>query len=317
MSAPSPVPTPRPSAATEAKPLAPVVEWPGAVAPAGRTLLERYQPWRRWVEPGFWIVLMAIQFVVNSEIAIIDVRRGMADFPVWKPVSWELSSHLVVLALIPLVIAFERRVPLTIGTFRRNLPWHVLGTVVFCVLHVSAMVGLRKLAYGWMGESYDFGDWPRYAFYEYLKDWRSYAIILLTVASYRMLLLRLQGEARLLDAPDDEAPPVEPVERPDRFLVRKLGKEFLVAANDIEFLQAQGNYVNLHVRGRAYPLRITMAAIEPRMDPSRFVRVHRSWMVNLDQIAEIEPLDTGDARVQMRDGTKVPCSRKYRSALKR
>jgi len=317
MSAPSPVPTPRPPAPTELKPLAPIVEWPGAVAPAGRTLLERYQPYRRWVEPGFWIVLMAIQFAVNSEIAIIDVRRGMADFPAWKPVSWELSSHLVVLVLIPLLIAFERRVPLTFPTLRRNLPWHALGTVVFCLLHVAAMVGLRKLAYRWMGESYDFGDWPRYLFYEYLKDWRSYAIILLTVAAYRGLLLRLQGEARLLDAPDDEAPPVEPIERPDRFLVRKLGKEFLVAANDIEFLQASGNYVNLHVRGRAYPLRITMAAIEPRMDPSRFVRVHRSWMVNLDQIAEIEPLDTGDARVLLRDGTKVPCSRKYRAALKR
>jgi DNA-binding LytR/AlgR family response regulator len=132
-----------------------------------------------------------------------------------------------------------------------------------------------------------------------------------------MLLLRLQGEARLLDAPDDETPPVEPVERPDRFLVRKLGKEFLVAANDIEFLQASGNYVNLHVRGRDYPLRTTMAALEPRLDPSRFVRVHRSWMVNLDEVAEIDPLDTGDARIRLRDGTQVPCSRKYRAALKR
>jgi len=316
MPASAPAPATRPATPSESTPLAPVVEWPGTVAPASRTLLERYQPWRRWVEPGFWIVLMAIQFAVNSEIAIIDVRRGMADFPAWKPVSWELSSHLVVLALIPLLIAFERRVPLTLATLRRNLPWHVLGTIVFCLLHVAAMVGLRKLAYGWMGESYDFGDWPRYLFYEYLKDWRSYAIILLTVAAYRSLLLRLQGEARLLAAPD-VGPALEPIERPDRFLVRKLGKEFLVAANDIEFLQASGNYVNLHVRGRAYPLRITMAAIEPRMDPSRFVRVHRSWMVNLDQIAEIEPLDTGDARVLLRDGTKVPCSRKYRAALKR
>ena len=129
------------------------------------------------------------------------------------------------------------------------------------------------------------------------------------------MLLRLQGEARLLVEPD-EGPALEPVERPDRFLVRKLGKEFLVAANDIEFLQASGNYVNLHVRGRDYPLRSTMAAIEPRMDPARFVRVHRSYMVNLDCIAEIEPLDTGDARLLLRDGSTVPCSRRYRGALK-
>jgi hypothetical protein len=288
-----------------------------AAKSAQPSLLERYLPYRKWAEPGYWIALLAIQCVVNSEIAIIDIQRGQPGFPIWKPVSWELSSHIVVLALIPLLIAFERRLPLTFATLRRNLPWHVLGTVVFCVLHVAAMVGLRKLMYGWMGETYDFGHWPRELFYEYLKDWRTYATVLLTVAGYRLLLLRMQGEARLFDRPDDEAPPVEPVERPDRFLVRKLGKEFLVAANDIEYLQASGNYVNLHVRGRDYPLRATMASIEPRMDPARFVRVHRSWMVNLDCIAEIEPLDTGDARVQMRDGTKVPCSRRYRAALKR
>jgi DNA-binding LytR/AlgR family response regulator len=150
-------------------------------------------------------------------------------------------------------------------------------------------------------------------FYEYLKDWRSYVGVLVVVGGYRLLLLRLQGEARLLDTADGE--PV--VERPERFLVRKLGKEFLVAANDIELLQASGNYVNLRVRGHDYPLRATMAGIEPRMDPARFARVHRSYMVNLDCVAVIEPLETGDARLVMRDGTKVPCSRRYRAVLKR
>ena len=88
------------------------------------------------------------------------------------------------------------------------------------------------------------------------------------------------------------------------------------AANDIEYLQASGNYVNLHVRGREYPLRATMAGIEERLDPARFVRVHRSYFINLDYLAEIEPLETGDARLQMRDSVKVPCSRRYRAALR-
>jgi DNA-binding LytR/AlgR family response regulator len=61
------------------------------------------------------------------------------------------------------------------------------------------------------------------------------------------------GEAREFTKPEVGSP-VESLERPQRFLVRKLGKEFLVAVNDIERLEAQGNYVNLHVRGRAYPL---------------------------------------------------------------
>jgi DNA-binding LytR/AlgR family response regulator len=106
------------------------------------------------------------------------------------------------------------------------------------------------------------------------------------------------------------------VERPERFLVRKLGREFLVAAADIEWLQAAGNYVNLRVRGHDYPLRSTIAGIGERLDPARFARIHRSYIVNLDQVASIEPLDTGDARVHLRDGGVLPCSRRQREALR-
>jgi LytTr DNA-binding domain len=282
-----------------------------------RSLLDRYLPVRRWFEVGFWVVNLFVHAAINSVVTILDIERVGLDVASWQPVVWEWTSAVTMLMLVPAVVAFEDRFPLYFGQFRRHLPWHVLATVAFSVLHVAGMVGLRKLAYGWQGSYYDFGDWPREFGYEYLKDWQSYAGILLIVAAYRLLLLRLQGEARLLDPPDDETPPIEPVDRPDRFLVRKLGKEFLVAANDIEVLQASGNYVNLRVRGRDYPLRTTMAAIEPRLDPARFVRVHRSYMVNLDCVAEIEPLDTGDARLLMRDGAAVPCSRRYRAALRR
>jgi len=278
-------------------------------------LLQRYLPWRRPFEIGFWVLSFLFGATVNSVIVWLDVERSHLQFAVWEPVVWEWSSNLVLLALVPAVIAFERRLPLQFGLLRRNVPWHLLAAVVFSVLHVLAMVGLRKLAYAALGGSYDFGSWPRELIYEFLKDSQSYTGILVTVLVYRLLLLRLQGEARLLDAPD-EGPPVEPVERPERFLVRKLGKEFLVAANDIEWLQASANYVNLRVRGRDYPLRTTMAALEPRLDGGRFIRVHRSYMVNLDCVTEIEPLESGDARLLMRDGSRIPCSRRYRAALR-
>ena len=280
-----------------------------------QALLERYLRWRRPFEVGFWVLSYLFAASLNTAIVILDVRRAHLHFASWEPAVWEWSSHLVVLALVPAVIAFERRVPLQFGLLRRNLPWHIVAAVVFSIVHVLAMVGLRKLAYRFAGTHYDFGSWPREMFYEFLKDGRTYAGILFTVLLYRLLLLRLQGEASLLEAPD-EGPPVDPIERPERFLVRKLGKEFLVAAADIEWLQASSNYVNLHVRGRDYPLRITMAALEARVDPARFVRVHRSYMVNLDCVSEIEPLESGDARLLMRDGSRIPCSRRYRSALR-
>jgi len=278
-------------------------------------LLQRYLPWRRYVEVGYWVLALLLGATVNTAVAWFDVQRAHLDFAPWQPAVWEWSSGLVLLALIPVVLAFDRRFPLEFGSLRRNLPWHVVASLVFSVVHVVLMVALRKAVYAAMDDSYDFGSWPRELFYEYLKDFRTYLGILATVYLYRFLLLRLQGEAKLLDAPDD-GPLLEPVERPERFLVRKLGKEFLVAASDIEWLQASANYVNLHVRGRDYPLRTTMAALEPRLDPGRFARVHRSYMVNLDCLQEIEPLESGDARLLMRDGAQLPCSRRYRSALR-
>ncbi|KAA0069317.1 LytTR family DNA-binding domain-containing protein [Rhodanobacter sp. T12-5] len=267
--------------------------------------------WRRPTEIAFWVLLAILNTVFNSVVAQIDHARVAA----WEPWLWEWTSSLMILALVPAVLAVERRWPFRFDTWRRNLPWHLLATVPFCLVHVTGMIALRVLGYRIAGIHYDFGRWEPGIGYEYLKDIRTYFLIVGVLVLYRLWLLRQQGEARLLAEPDEGAP-VEPVERPERFLVRKLGKEFLLNASEIEWLQASGNYVNLHVRGRDYPLRATMAGIEDRLDPARFVRVHRSYFVNLDYLAEIEPLETGDARLQMRDGVKIPCSRRYRAALR-
>jgi hypothetical protein len=278
--------------------------------------LVRYQPWRHVVEPALWIIFFCGQATLNSLTVWLDIERTGLGFARWEPVVWEWSSNLVLLALVPAVVAFERRFGLQWDTWRTNLRWHVLASLVFSIVHVLAMVGLRKLAYASQGEEYGFGNWPLELFYEYLKDARSYVAMLFMVALYRLLLLRLQGEASLLEAPDVGAP-VEPIERPERFLVRTLGKEFLLPAAEVEWLQAWGNYVNLRVRAHDYPLRATMASIEARLDPARFVRVHRSYIINLDYVKEIEPLDSGDARARMRDGGQVPVSRRYRDSLRK
>jgi LytTr DNA-binding domain-containing protein len=270
-----------------------------------------FQRWRHPAEVAFWVVLCILNTVFNGMVARIDNARTAA----WEPWVWECSSAILILALIPAVLAVERRWPFRFDTWRRSLPWHLLATVPFSLLHVGGMVALRKLVYTWAGWQYRFGDWWLHFGYEYLKDIRTYFIIIALTCLSRLWLMRWQGEARLLVAPEQGAP-VEPIDRPERFLVRKLGREFLVNAREIEWLQAAGNYVNLHVHGRDYPLRATMAGIEERIDPLRFVRVHRSYFVNLDCLAEIEPLDTGDARLQMRDGAKIPCSRRYRAALR-
>lgn len=265
---------------------------------------------------GFWVLTLGTGFIGNTVEVGMELRRaGIAHDP-WEPAVWEGSSHLVVLALVPVLVWFTRRYPPRLEDWRKRLPLYLLASLAYAALHVLGMVALRELAYAWMGGNYDFGHWPRQFFYEYVKDVRSFTVAVLLIEGYRLGVRRLQGEASLLDAPDDDAPPVEPVERPERFLVRKLGREFLVAASDIESLQASGNYVNLRVRGREYPLRATISSVEARLDPARFQRVHRSHIVNLDHVAMIEPLDTGDARIHLKDGSTLPCSRRYRAALR-
>jgi len=278
-----------------------------------QTWLTRYLPYRRQAEIGFWVAVLSIHMLFNSITAWIDLRTA----PFVQPLIWELSSALTVGVLIPALLAFERRFPLRWDTLRRHLPWHLAGTLVFCAVHVLVMMALRKAAYAMAGASYHFGNWATVLAYEYLKDVRSYVLILCAVLSYRLLLLRLQGEARVLDAPETAAgaEPAVPPARPERFLVRKLRKEFLIAATDIEWLQAQGNYIGIHVNGHDYLLRSTLADFLGQLDPARFVQVHRSYAANLDRVAEIEPLDSGDARLRMKDGSQVPCSRRYRAAL--
>ncbi|MFC5569458.1 LytTR family DNA-binding domain-containing protein [Lysobacter yangpyeongensis] len=288
---------------------------PTTPAPSTDQLWQRYQPWRRMAEWGFWIVSYLVGAATNSVTALMDIRRAGLDFAAWEPAVWEWSSHLVALALVPAVLWYTRRFPLHFDTWRRNLPWLAVGSVGWSLLHIAGMVALRKAVYVTQGYHYDGGPWERTFLYEYLKDVRQFAGLVVLIEGYRLLIRRLQGEASLL-APADDAPLPDQPERPERFLVRKLGKEFLIAAAEVEWLQAAGNYVNLHVRGRDYPLRTTMAAIESQLDPARFVRVHRSYIVNLDCVGEIEPLDTGDARIAMRDGMQIPCSRTYRDALR-
>jgi hypothetical protein len=271
---------------------------------------ESFQRWRRTFELAFWPVFFAINTVFNAMDSAVDHPRVAR----WEPWVWEASSSVVMMALVPALLWASRRWPIRFETWQRNLPRHLLYSLIFSVLHVGGMAALRRLVYVMAGSHYSAAWLPDFG-YEYLKDVRSYFWILACVGLYRLWVMRFQGEASLLAEPDVGAP-VEPVEQPERFLVRKLGKEFLLAAREIEWLQASGNYVNLHVRGRDYPLRATMAGIEARLEAQRFVRVHRSYVINLDFLSEIEPLDTGDARLLMRDGIKLPCSRRYRALLR-
>ncbi len=101
----------------------------------------------------------------------------------------------------------------------------------------------------------------------------------------------------------------------DRLLVKSRNGLVFLRVDCLRWIEAAGNRVRLHVAGEAHLLRSTMAAMEARLDPSRFLRVSRSAIVNLDAVKEIQPWFHGDYVVILRDGTRIPLSRGYRAKL--
>lgn len=100
-----------------------------------------------------------------------------------------------------------------------------------------------------------------------------------------------------------------------RFLVGAHGKLVVIGAADIRYLEAAGNYVRLHTATASPLLRGTLSAIERRLDPKIFVRVHRSFIVNVTRIAELKTTRSGDYEVVLEDGGIVPMSRTFRDAV--
>ena len=101
-----------------------------------------------------------------------------------------------------------------------------------------------------------------------------------------------------------------------RFVVRNDGRLSFVRVQDVDWIDSAGNYVRLHAGGRSHLLRETMKAIEARLNPATFVRVHRSAIVNVDRIASLEPYFHGEYVVTMRDGTKLTSSRSHSGRLR-
>jgi two-component system LytT family response regulator len=97
-----------------------------------------------------------------------------------------------------------------------------------------------------------------------------------------------------------------------RFAVRSAGRVIVVATREVQAIEADGNYMRLHTLDRKEHLvRGTMDEVAGRLDPQRFVRVHRSWIVNLDQVNEIQQWFHGSQAVLLRQGLRVPVGRKY------
>lgn len=115
----------------------------------------------------------------------------------------------------------------------------------------------------------------------------------------RALVASLSGKARFLE----------------RMVARTGGRILILRVADVDWIEAAANYVRVHIGAKHYLVRETMTHLETRLDPDKFLRIHRSIIVRKDRIKELEPLFQGDYSIILVDGTRLTSSRGYREKI--
>jgi len=135
-------------------------------------------------------------------------------------------------------------------------------------------------------------------------------------ARFAEALARARQLLRLRDLDTARTPPTAtPARHLEKFSVRIGHRTLFIRAASVAWIGADGDYAVLHVGERTYIVRESLHQLAAQLDPARFVRVHRSSIVRLDQVAELQPLTNRDAVLRLHDGTPVRVSRTYIDAL--
>jgi len=240
--------------------------------------------------------------LINTPVNVLTAQADNPDVSAWKPMVWEVSSAITLMAAIwiPWLAASLAPPDEAAGEGwrpkARFAGIHLAALLTFSAVHVSGFVALRKLGYAVMGAgAYQFGD--RFS-YELRKDLVTY--VLLVGGFVLIAYLRRRRD--------------EPV-RPVSFDVRDGARIIRAPLADILAVSSAGNYVEfLLADGRRPLMRATLAAVEAELSRFGFVRVHRSWLVNAARVTGLQPDGSGDWTVEL-GAVNAPLSRRYPAAL--
>jgi len=275
--------------------------------------LQHYQKYKLSYEVSAIFCYLLVNSIILATSEIMEANRsGEPDFQLWEPFVWEFSSAIATMLLIPGCVWLLKNHLFDWTKVKVFFAIYLFSSVVFSLAHVAIMVLIRKLVYWSQTLDYNFGNvWIEF-FYEFRKDLWSFIFILMFIKGYGFIISRLQGEANPIAVGEEESI----TQRFDRLLVKKLGKEFIVKVEDIEWLESSGNYVNLHIKGRIYPTRATLTQLISQIEEQGFCRIHRSHAINLNNIESITPLSSGDSEVKLDNGKVLNLSRRYKDAFK-
>lgn len=262
-----------------------------------------------WRVPSIWAALLTVSVLAHTHVEMAnEAARGIA-MTYGAALAVQVSSHLVVAALLPAIYWLHRLWP--IGDRPRNLIIHVAAVVPFSIVHTVGMAALRFVWFGgFLGETYSFPLTLDRLLYEFAKDIVAYALLSAGAVALRHYLKGPAVPVASEPAPSVAEPPASPL--PERFAVRRKGRDVMVEVADIDWIEASGNYAVLHVGDETFEIRSSLAKLEGELDPKRFVRVHKSHMVNIARVVEVSPWVNGDWRIRLQGGAEVNLSRRYR-----
>jgi hypothetical protein len=243
---------------------------------------------------------MAVFLSFNAMNVYHEHVRAGHRLAVWESAVWEGTSGLFFLAVSPAILALTRRVWLGRPPLLPKLAIHLAAAVVVSLVHVLAIGAMRWAIYRALHAHYGLlaplGDWP----YELRKDLLVYAAIAGLYMGWRLLRA----------VPDDPGSGA-----PDVLEVRDGARRHFVPLAEVVWVEAAGNYVELHRGGAGLLHRASLSEMERRLHTAGFVRIHRSRLVRREAVAAVESRPTGDFVVRLRDGRELAGSRRYRRPL--
>jgi len=248
-------------------------------------------------------------WAVNSTSLMMEAaREGQADI---TGRAWFLEgvSMGVALALFFAVKCWEQRFTIGFSLWKHVIPAHILGLVMFSVTHVFLMGHIREALFPILFQtSYIFFDNPFQVFiYELRKDAMTYIGMLLILTSFRTI------EWHKLDATAAR----NEARKHHRVTLKCGGRTLYLEADAFIYAKAAGNYVEALFGGKQHLARMTLSELEKLLIEARVEakRVHRSWLVNAQQITQTEPTGEGDVTITLNNGETIPGSRRYRDRL--
>jgi hypothetical protein len=250
-----------------------------------------------------WVAFSLLAALINAVSGVADIIRSGDSTPHWHEYVCELTSWFGFAVAVPALFLLDNALAVRKASLPGRLFIYAAFSVVFSGAHIALMIGARPPIFALFGEHYGIGSWFDRFSYEYPKDIVTYLIALGVAALQR----RSMPPQEVADA-HPRTPESTPAPAPS-FLARGASGETLIRAAEIDWVEAQGNYVALHVAGGAYLVRRTLQEVEAALSGCGFIRTHRSAIARNSLIRSLGVAGDGGLYVTLDNGERVPLSR--------